>query len=124
MKFNKLVRDKIPEIIKRNGDAPITHIANDEEFSAKIKEKLQEEVDEFLKEPDAEELADVLEVIYALSDYLGVSKEDLESIRKEKADKRGRFKERIILDETNEFFYRIYLSMYDCHHLLCMMLLS
>lgn len=100
MKYNKLVRDKIPEIIICNGDTAVTHVANDLEYSKKLKEKLQEEVDEFLKDENSEELADILEVIYALSDLQNVSKKELERIRLEKFEKRGGFSKKIILDET------------------------
>jgi len=100
MKYNKLVRDRIPEIIKQNNDIPITHIASDEEYWEKLKEKLKEEIDEFYKESSGEELADILEIVYAVRDYLKIDKETLERIREEKAQKRGAFKERIILDET------------------------
>ena len=100
MKYNKLVRDKIPEIIKKNNEVPVTHIADDEEYWDKLKEKLSEEVGEFLEEGSIEKLADVLEVVYAIRDFKKISKEELEKIRVEKAEKRGSFKQKIILDET------------------------
>lgn len=100
MKYNKLVRDKIPEIIKQKGNIPITHIADDEEYWLKLKEKLEEEVKEFLRESNKEELADILEVIYAICQFKGIKKEELEFLREEKNQKRGSFKEKIILDET------------------------
>ncbi|MBD3252796.1 hypothetical protein GF386_03635 [Candidatus Pacearchaeota archaeon] len=100
MKYDKLIRDKIPEIIKNKGLIPVTHIASDEEYSEKLKAKLQEEVDEFLEDSIQEELADILEVIYALCDLYNIDKDRLENLRKEKAEKRGRFKNKIILDET------------------------
>ena len=100
MKYNKLVRDKIPEIIKSKGAVPISHIANDEEYRQKLKEKLQEEVDEFVKGDNEEELADILEVVYAICDHIKIDKEELELLRKKKADERGGFKDKIILDET------------------------
>jgi len=100
MKYNKLVRDKIPEIIKRKGVVLITHIADDSEYWQKLKEKLQEEVNEFLKENNEEELADILEVIYAICDFKNFDKEKLELLRKKKVEERGGFKDKIILDET------------------------
>jgi predicted house-cleaning noncanonical NTP pyrophosphatase (MazG superfamily) len=102
MKYNKLVRDKIPEIIKSKGAVPISHIANDEEYRQKLKEKLQEEVDEFLKDSNQEELADILEVIYALCEFEDIDFNQLELLRKDKSQKRGGFKDKIILDETKE----------------------
>ena len=137
MKYNKLVRDKIPEIIKQNGKSqkfplkkflghnkivdfvckkssifshqellcnssviPVTHIANDEEYLIKLKEKLKEEAGEYIKKGDEEELADILEIIYAICDFKKIDKEKLELLRKKKAKERGGFKDRIILDET------------------------
>ena len=100
MRYNKLVRDRIPEIIKKNGDIPTIHIAGEGEYWQKLKEKLKEEVDEFLKEETEEELADILEVIYAICNLKKIDKEKLEFLRKKKAIKRGRFKDRVILDET------------------------
>ncbi len=100
MKCNKLVRDRIPEIIKQKGKVPITHIADDKEYWQKLKEKLQEEVDEFIEDNNKEELADILEVVYAICDFKKIDKEKLEILRKKKAEERGRFKDKIILDET------------------------
>ena len=100
MKYNKLVRDKIPEIIQSKGDVPHTHIASDEEFAIKLKEKLQEEVNEFLKDDNVEELADILEVIYAILDAKHIERSQLELVRKKKAEERGAFLNKIILDET------------------------
>lgn len=100
MKYNKLVRDKIPEIIKQKGKTPITHIAGDEEYWQKLKEKLNEEIDEFLEKDSEEELADILEIIYAVCDFKKIDKKKLEMLRKKKAEKRGSFKQKIILDET------------------------
>jgi predicted house-cleaning noncanonical NTP pyrophosphatase (MazG superfamily) len=101
MKYCKLVRDKIPERIKNKGKVPIVHLASDEEYWEKLKEKLQEEVKEFLEEGNIEELADILEVVYAIRDFKFREK-DLEKIRKEKEDERGIFKEKIILDEVRD----------------------
>jgi len=100
MRYNKLVRDKIPEIIKNKGAVPITHIASDDEYWQKLKEKLQEEVNEFTKDGNDEEIADILEVIYAICDYKKIDKKELELLRKKKVEERGGFKNKIILDET------------------------
>ena len=100
MKYNKLVRDKIPEIIKKKNTALFTHIADDEEYWQKLREKLQEEVDEFLEEGNEEELADILEVIYTICDFKKIDRNKLELLRKKKAKERGRFKDKVILDET------------------------
>ncbi|MCK9272401.1 nucleoside triphosphate pyrophosphohydrolase [Candidatus Gracilibacteria bacterium] len=103
MKYNKLIRDKIPEIMEGKGVKFSSHIANNEEYWLKLKEKLQEEVAEVLEDDSVliEELADTLEVIYAICDFKGISREDLENLRKEKQEKRGGFRDKIILDETD-----------------------
>jgi len=96
----KLVRDKIPEIIRNSGKVPFIHIADNEEYWKKLKEKLKEEVNEFLEESTAEELADILEVIYAICDFLRIDKSYIEEIRRRKRKERGGFTKRIILDNV------------------------
>lgn len=100
MKYNKLVRDKIPEYIQGKGETVISHIAGDKEYVEKLKEKLIEEVNEFNVEENVEELADVLEVIDAIIDYKKFDKKEIEVIKKQKVEKRGAFKKRIVLDES------------------------
>ncbi|MCX6751095.1 MAG: nucleoside triphosphate pyrophosphohydrolase [Candidatus Pacearchaeota archaeon] len=102
MKYNKLVRDKIPNIIKEDGKNPISHIAEDEEYWEKLKEKLTEEVNEFLKESNEEEIADIIEVINAICRFRKFDKNKLDYIKKQKAEKRGRFDNKIILDEVKD----------------------
>jgi len=102
MKFNKLVRDRIPEIIKKNGEKPITHIADDKEYWEKLKKKLSEEVEEFSINSNEEELADILEVIEGICEFKKFDNEEIGRIKKEKAEKRGKFKEKIILDEVED----------------------
>lgn len=100
MKYNKLVRDKIPQIIKEDDKTPVTHLADDQEYIEKLKQKLKEEVNEFLEEDNEEELADILEVVYSICKLKKTDKDRLETLRKNKAKKRGSFDKRIILDEV------------------------
>lgn len=98
--YNKLVRDKIPDIIKEAGEKPITHIAEEKEYEKALARKLQEEVAEFLANPSIEEVIDIFEVIYSICVIKGIPTNKLEEIRQKKADKRGSFKNRIILERT------------------------
>lgn len=98
--YNKLVRDKIPEIIEREGKKVTTKILNDEEYRAELNRKLKEEVNEYLEENCVEELADIVEVIYGILNSMEVSKEEFESVRKSKVEKRGGFEKRIYLIES------------------------
>ena len=102
MKYNKLVRDKIPGIIKESGKIPIVHIAEEEEYWEKLKEKLIEEVNEFLKENNDEEISDILEVIDAICKFKKFDKKEIDKMQKQKAEKRGRFDKKIILDEVKD----------------------
>ncbi|MBI4146354.1 nucleoside triphosphate pyrophosphohydrolase [Candidatus Woesearchaeota archaeon] len=97
----KLVRDKIPVIIEKSGKNARTHIADKDEYERLLKTKLVEEAAEFSKEPSIEELADVLEVVYALCDLLRIDKKQLEEMRRKKADERGAFANRIVLEEVH-----------------------
>ncbi len=98
--YNKLVRDRIPEIIEKSGNKCITEILSDEEYIEMLDKKLDEELTEYHNDKSIEELADLLEVIYACAQARGYSLEDLEKVRADKADKRGAFKEKILLKET------------------------
>jgi predicted house-cleaning noncanonical NTP pyrophosphatase (MazG superfamily) len=100
MRYNKLVRDRIPEIIRSKGDNPVTHTASDEEFEQKLKEKLKEEADEFFRDGQEEELADILEVVHAICGHKKIDIKKLENLRKKKAAERGAFQDKIILDEV------------------------
>jgi predicted house-cleaning noncanonical NTP pyrophosphatase (MazG superfamily) len=100
--YNKLVRDHIPEIIAAGGKQYTTEILSDAAYLEKLNEKLREELDEYLQEQDLTELADLLEVIYAVAQARGMSKEELEKIRAAKAEKRGGFERKILLVGVEE----------------------
>lgn len=100
MKYNKLVRDKIPEYIVGKGGKPVFHIAGEKEYWEKLKEKLGEEVAEFVRAESMEEVADILEVLEAICTYRRFEKTELEVIQAKKAAERGKFIKRVILDES------------------------
>ena len=95
---NKLVRDKIPEIIQNTGKTCATHILSKNEYIASLDMKLQEEVAEYLEDKNLEELADVVEVLRAICIARGYTLEELEKMRAKKADERGGFEKRIYLE--------------------------
>ena len=100
--YNKLVRDKIPEIIETSGKRCEIEILSDEEYLQMLDKKLDEELAEYHQEQNIEELADLLEVIYAATKARGYSIEDLEKVRAEKAKKRGGFDKKILLKKVIE----------------------
>ena len=95
---NKLVRDLIPEIIQASGKTCITRTLSEEEYLAALDAKLQEELNEYQADKSMEELADLLEVMMAVAEARGHSFAEVEAIRREKAQKRGGFRERIFLE--------------------------
>lgn len=99
---NKLVRDKIPEIIENTGKTAYCHILTEEEYLSELDKKLNEECAEYQADKSLEELADMLEVIYAIAEARGYSLEELENVRAEKAIKRGGFKDRIFLEKVED----------------------
>ena len=104
--YNKLVRDKIPEIIEADGKRCKTEILSDEEYLKMIDAKLDEELAEYHKDQNIEELADLLEVIYAATEARGDSIEELENLRKSKVGKRGAFKKKVLLKEVDDLVAR------------------
>ncbi len=96
--YKKLVRDYIPDIIKKNGEVPITRVLNDEEYLKELNTKLLEEVNEYLESGSIEELADIEEVIIGILDSKNKSRQELENVRQEKVKKRGAFKSRVYLE--------------------------
>lgn len=101
-KYNKLVRDKIPEKIRRNGENPVVRVLNNKEYKEQLDIKLKEELEEYYKDDNVDELADLIEVVYAILDFKEVSLEEFEEIRTNKNDKRGRFTKRFFLEDVEE----------------------
>lgn len=101
-KYNKLVRDNIPLIIEKSGKKAIVKRLTDEDYIDALNLKLGEELVEYLESGEIEELADMLEVIYGILDYKGISISQFENVRKDKLKKRGSFKERLMLVEVVE----------------------
>ena len=104
--YNKLVRDKIPAIIEKNGAVAVTRILSDEEYKDYLEKKLSEEISELSESrTDAErleELADVYEVLSALATAHGYTMQTVEAKAREKAEARGGFEDKILLVQTVE----------------------
>ena len=100
--YNKLVRDQIPEIIESSGKRCTVEILSDKDHLRMVDAKLDEELAEYHKDQNIEELADLLEVIYAATKARGYSIEQLEAARAEKVAKRGAFDKKILLKEVIE----------------------
>lgn len=100
--YNKLIRDKIPQIIEQSGKRAVIEKLDDEQYFQLLNAKLGEELNEYLAGYSVEELADLVEVVYAILDFKKVSLVEFEKIRKEKADARGAFQERLLLKEVIE----------------------
>ena len=98
--YNKLVRDKIIDIIEADGRKAEYRILDNVEFRNELNKKLQEEVHEYLEDNNVEELADIVEVIYGILNSMDVSIDDFEKIRLTKKEKRGAFDKKIFLEKS------------------------
>ncbi len=96
--MNKLVRDRIPEIIEKSGKSCVARILDHDEYIEKLEEKLGEELSEYLESKEPEELADLLEVIDALIIATGHTKAEILAIQAEKKAARGGFEKKILLE--------------------------
>ena len=105
--YHKLVRDKIPEIIEQAGNSCRVKVLSEEDYLKHLDAKLDEETAEYQQSNSLEELADVLEVVYAIAEARGSSVEELEAIRSIKAANRGGFKKRILLEDVTEVYGKI-----------------
>jgi len=100
MKYNKLIRDRIPEIIAENGQTARVRKLSEAEYLEKLDRKLDEELAEYHADGNVEELADLLEVIYAAARARGCTADELDRIRRKKAAERGAFAEKLLLEEV------------------------
>ena len=104
--YNKLVRNRIPEVIEKTGKELSSRILEEKEYEIELKKKLGEELTEYneakTNEEAVEELADILELLHAATKIHGSSFEELEKVRKTKAEKRGGFEKRIFLIEVED----------------------
>lgn len=104
--YNKLVRDKIPEIIEKSGKQFSTSILNDKDYIKELKNKLNEEIEEYhnakTDEESLEELADVLEIMHALVKVHDKTMVELEGIRAKKVNERGGFNDKVFLIEVED----------------------
>jgi predicted house-cleaning noncanonical NTP pyrophosphatase (MazG superfamily) len=101
IEYNKIVRDKIPEIIEKSGKTCEIEIVSDEKSLVYLEKKLQEELDEYMEIGKLEELADLLEVIEAVALKKGSSLEEVMKIKEEKKEKRGGFEKNILLKKVS-----------------------
>ena len=99
---HKAIRDKIPEIIKKDGYTCNVKTLPDGEFLEELETKLAEEIIEYQKDKNPEELADVLEVIFRIAQLKGISKKELEKMRIKKSKERGKFKNNLFLIRTSK----------------------
>ena len=99
---NKLVRDFIPKIIESNGQSCTYHILDDQAYLDALDQKLNEELAEYQQDKSMEELADLLEVMMAAAEARGHTFDEVEAIRRDKAEKRGSFHDRIWLEYVTE----------------------
>ena len=100
--YNKLVRDRIPEIIRADGKRLKSRVLDDTEHLEALLKKLEEEVAELVEARNVEEMADVHEVLIALAEALHIDRQELEKVRRGKAAKRGGFQQKIFLEEVQD----------------------
>ena len=104
IEYDKLIRDKIPEIIEQSGKKCIVEVMDNDTYIEYLDQKLNEELAEYQQDKSIEELADLLEVMYAVVTARGYSVEELERIRLEKAEKRGAFEKKLLLKSVSEWW--------------------
>jgi len=100
--YNKLVRDLVPRVIEADGHQYKTHTATPDEFRLKLDEKLKEEIEEFLADPNAEEMADILEVLETFRKEYKIGLDRVKYQKESKLVNKGGFEQKIILEWTKK----------------------
>lgn len=103
--YNKLVRDRIPEIIEEKNETPVTRVLNEDEYKLELERKLYEEYNEVIESSGEDrlfELADMIEVIRSLASVSGKTLEDIIELANGKRNKRGGFEKKIFLEKVIE----------------------
>lgn len=102
IEYNKLIRDRIPEIIEESGKKAVVNRIKGEELLRALNDKLKEELEEYIQSGSIEELADLVEVIYAILNFQGISVSEFNEMRENKNKYRGSFREGLLLVEVTE----------------------
>ena len=100
--YNKLIRDNNVKLMEDKGCKVTYEILDDKRYGQELDKKLQEEVSEYLADYSVEEMADVMEVIYAMLDFRGITMEEVEKVRLNKRNLKGAFKNKIFLKDGEE----------------------
>ncbi len=104
--YNKLIRDKIPEIIKKNGAIPKVSVLDEEKFKVALKEKLVEEASELLEAKTNEEvlneLSDVLQLLESIAQNNNTTIAEVEKQKEKKKIERGGFEKKLFLEYVDE----------------------
>lgn len=100
--YKKLVRDNVPEICISNNQIPKFRVLDDKKYKSALKKKLKEEMREYLRDDNAEELADIIEVVEALANAQGSSFDEILRIKEDKAKKNGKFEKKYYLESVRK----------------------
>lgn len=101
-KYNKLVRDKIPQNIQELGKKCNYYVLEEDQYKKELDKKLLEEANEFIADHSTEEMADLIEVIEAIKKSYNLENEEVEKVRLKKKAKKGAFEEKLYLVEVEE----------------------
>lgn len=100
--YNKLVRDNIPQIISQNRQKAHISTLDSDQYNIALRKKLCEEVQEYLDSEDIEELADIMEVVEALTVFRGSTLDEVLKVKEKKAAKNGKFEKRLFLEKVED----------------------